>query len=122
MKNVIADSNAPRAKPPVHLLTTSCTVWAVCRSAVVHVGLKITFVSNADTNVSGITTIATIWISFAAFARYSSNAAVKMSPRPRWGIAPPPPALGGGGGGGAIPPSSNPDIPNPPQVHWGTAG
>src|SRR5690349_3433069 len=38
-----------------------------------------------------------------------------MSPRPRWGIAPPPPALGGGGGGGAIPPSSNPDIPSPPQ-------
>src|SRR3954452_8879695 len=38
-----------------------------------------------------------------------------MSPRPRCGIAPPPPALGGGGGGGAIPPSSNPDIPSPPQ-------
>src|SRR3954466_587325 len=115
MKNPSADTSAPRNQPPVHLLTTSCNVCALWRSWEVHVGLKMTFVSSAETNVSGITTIATIWISFTAFARYSSNAAVRMSPRPRCGIAPPPPALGGGGGGGAMPPSSNPDIPSPPQ-------
>src|SRR5262245_23462676 len=111
----IAASNEVRRNPPVHWFTTSCSVCAFCRLSAVHDGLKTTFVSNAETNVSGITTIATIWISFAAFARYTSNAAVRMSPRPRCGIAPPPPALGGGGGGGAIPPSSNPDIPSPPR-------
>src|SRR4051812_3993073 len=116
MKNPSADTSAPRNQPPVHLLTTSCNVCALWRSWEVHVGLKMTFVSSAETNVSGITTIATIWISFTAFARYSSNAAVRMSPRPRCGIAPPPPALGGGGGGGATPPASDADTPSPPQA------
>ena len=65
MKYVIALINSDRPNETVQLLAMSPKEF---RCAASQCCLNATFVRSAMMNVSGITTIATIWISFAAFA------------------------------------------------------
>jgi hypothetical protein len=55
---------------------------------------------NVCTKATGMATTAVIPINVCQFRLYSSKAADKMSPIPRWGMVEPPGIGGGGGGGG----------------------